>query len=392
MFQTVKRLRQGLYTAALLLVSCQSTSHLVTIPDKTIEIQSLTEGEKRIWSMSEDAEIQIRKSGQLFKSANAKKALEEMLYKLFPEHKDNMRIAIIKRPILNAFAFPNGSIYIHTGIITAAQNESQLAAVVAHEGAHFLFRHGAKSRIHRQNMTNFALSLNLIGIPLIGELIGASSVFGYSRDLEREADLEGAKRMINAGYDINEAYKMFEFMASEAKANEIEEPFFFATHPKLLERIENFKKFAIENQTLNNTTDKNNNSYTTTFSVVNNYALHKKLELGRYSSLINELIINPDVWEKLHTVDDKIIYAEAYRLRGKKGDFSAARKLLEEIQTASPDNWKIYLSLGVMDLQESNFLEAKSNLLKAKDLTSDDNGYIAMYLNKIKHHGEKNND
>ncbi len=380
------------YSVIFTLISCQTTSHLQTLQGGPVNKQSLSKGEKRLWSMSEDAEIQIRRSGKIFKDIKSQQALENILYRLYPEQKGNMKIKIIKRPILNAFAFPNGSLYIHTGIISAAKNEAQIASVVAHEGAHFILKHSAKSRIKRNNMTSFILMVNLMGVPLLGELIGISSISGYSKDLEREADLVGAERMLAAGYDVNEAHKIFEFMASEAKANEIDEPFFFATHPRLLERIENFKKFSDENNLSSNVYGTNPLTYNQQFSSVNNYALHKKLEIGRYSSLINELSFHSKQWQMAKLSEDKIVYAEAYRLRGKKGDITEAKILLNSIQTEAPEYWKTYLSLGVIALQEGDYSLAKQNLLRAKSLSKNDNSYIDMYLNKINKNGDNNND
>jgi predicted Zn-dependent protease len=91
-----------------------------------------------------------------------------MADQLFPEFKDEIELGIIKSPILNAFAFPNGQLFIHSGIIAIAQNDAQLAAVVAHEVAHFTKRHSAKSRISASNANSFIVFMNIMGIPLIG--------------------------------------------------------------------------------------------------------------------------------------------------------------------------------------------------------------------------------
>jgi beta-barrel assembly-enhancing protease len=383
--------RFACYIFVFVLSACQTTSHLVPMKAGEVDRASLTEGEKRLWSMSEDAEVQIRKSGKLFRFESANRSLVRILNDLYPDQQGNMRISIVKHPILNAFAFPNGGIYIHTGIISAAKNEAQIAAVVAHEGAHYILKHSAKSRIKRSNMMSFALMVNLIGIPFIGELIGASSVMGYSQNLEREADMMGAARLLKAGYDIREAEEMFKYMASDAKANETKHPFFFASHPKLQERIKNFHIFAEKNSEFNG--DKiNEKQFIKDFEGVYVYALHKKLEIGSYSSIINELEEDGELWYRLPSIEEKLVFADAFRLRGKNGDLESSRKLLMKIIGENPLYWKSYFSLGIIEFTENQFDSAKINFAKARSLNINKNSYIDMYLRKIENNEVEQNE
>jgi len=340
--------------------------------------------------MSQDAEVGIRKAGKLLRDQEAELALNQMLNKLYPEYKGAMKIKILKHPILNAFAFPNGVIYIHSGIIAAAKNEAQIAAVVAHEGAHFILKHGAKARIKQSNMVSFSIFINMLGIPLVGELIGASSVMGFSRDLEREADAMGAKRMLNAGYDVREAIAMFKFMASEAKANKNKEPYFFASHPKLQERIKNFEMFS-ELHKDENGKIKNRNEFIKNFSKITIYALHKRLEIGQYASLINEFEYDKTLWDSLRSSKEKCVYADAYQLRAEDNDLPQSMLLNLKIIKEDPNFWRPYFSLGVIALRDNNLDSAKVYLLKAKSLNSTNFSYIDMYLSKIKNKEEKKN-
>jgi predicted Zn-dependent protease len=68
----------------------------------------------------------------------------------------------------------------------------------------------------------------LTGIPMLGDLMGASSIYGFSRDLEREADAEGFQRLQAAGYDVSQAPVTFEFLLAEVEALDIDEPYFFS--------------------------------------------------------------------------------------------------------------------------------------------------------------------
>jgi len=75
---------------------------------------------------------------------------------------------------------------------------------------------------------------------LAGSFGIVSSIYGYSRELEEQADRFGINRMYAAGFDPNEAPKLFSIMLSWLETNDIDEPFFFGTHPKLQDRINSY--------------------------------------------------------------------------------------------------------------------------------------------------------
>src|SRR6185503_2030675 len=118
----------------------------------------------------------------------------------------------LRDSVPNAFALPNGSIYVTTGFLALVDNESQVAAVLAHEMTHVIRRHTYLQ--NRSNRKKF-LTMNIIaavGAYDPGGVAGAmimiatavapflvmAMMFGYSRDLEREADLKGIDMMISA--------------------------------------------------------------------------------------------------------------------------------------------------------------------------------------------------
>lgn len=369
---------------SFLFAGCQSSSHLVDF-EKAEDASMLSEGEKRLWSQSNDAAIAIRRSGKLMPHESANQHINNIAHDLFPEFKNEIKIEIIKSPILNAFAFPNGRLYIHSGIIAAAENDSQLAAVVAHEVAHFTKRHSAKNRISAANTTSFIIFMNLMGIPLLGEFIGLSSIAGFSRDLEREADMEAITRMHASGYDITEAKKIFEFMASDALANEYESPWFFASHPDLLERIESFNEYALEvngTQALDPTLQ-DKAKYKTTFSDVRKLALKEKLEIGHYSSLINEYehYFGNSVYHD--NTQELYYFANAYRMRNKKDDMQKANAVFQKYLENHKLNAKAYMHAGVVCLELNNLDCAKEHLEVANQISEGANGYIKMYLKKL---------
>src|SRR5262249_23733266 len=117
-----------------------------------------------------------------------------------PEH-ITWRFRALRDSVPNAFALPNGSIYVHSGLLALLENEDELASVLAHEATHVLARHGYLSyRSYRKK----ALASTVLGSVATGsggvtgavaaviagttQTILASTISGYSRELEADAD------------------------------------------------------------------------------------------------------------------------------------------------------------------------------------------------------------
>ncbi|MGQ8364734.1 M48 family metallopeptidase [Glaciecola sp. 1036] len=366
------------------LCACGSTSKLVEFEDAS-QTSNLTDGEKRLWSQSEDAVDMIRRSGKVLPGYTAKQHINNMAANLYPEFANEVSLEIVKTPILNAFAFPNGKIYVHSAIIAAAENDSQLAAVVAHEVAHFTKRHSAKNRISHAQATGFAVLMNLVGIPLLGEFIGASSIAGFSRDLEREADMEAIQRMQLAGYDIREAKKIFEFMASDALANDIEASWFFASHPDLLERIENFEQYVANNFDDDNINPIYNDKevYKANFAEVRNFAISEKLELGHYNSLINEYETHFGNSVYKNNVGELSYFAQAYRMRKQEDDLETALSLYDTYFKHVENDHESLMHAGIVCMELNDNACARKYLEAANQAAEGKSGYVKMYLKKL---------
>jgi predicted Zn-dependent protease len=156
-------------------------------------------------------------------------------------------IKVIDSGEVNAFALPGGYFYVDSGLIVAAQNESELAAVMAHEIAHVAARHATR------NMTKVQI-WNIVSMPFLffGGPVGMAvrqassmafpvSVTKFSRDAEREADLLGIEYDYAAGYDPLAFINFFERLkAGKGRKNFIAKA--FLTHPMNSERIDRAQK------------------------------------------------------------------------------------------------------------------------------------------------------
>ena len=199
--------------------------------------------EQRLWARSAEEQARLDASGFRASLPEVETYLEGIVARLRPEalpQGAKFRVRILVDPTLNAFAYPNGVLYIHTALLARAENEAQIAAVLAHETAHATRRHGLLHQRQVRGATGFAATVT-VGTFGLGGLLGGvgalAAVSGYSKDHEREADRVGFSHYVDAGYDPRAAVTMFQLLASEAKRRKEKEPFFFGSHPRLAERI-----------------------------------------------------------------------------------------------------------------------------------------------------------
>src|ERR1039458_5776786 len=154
-------------------------------------------------------------------------------------------ITAIEPEQLNAFALPGGFFYVNSGLILAADNEAELAGVMAHEIGHVAACHVAREQT-RSNIANLA-SIGLIFIPggwAVYEGTQAALSIGvpltfmkFSRNFEAEADFLGMEYMYKAGYDPQSFISFFE----KVEALEKKKPGFiakaFESHPMTPNRV-----------------------------------------------------------------------------------------------------------------------------------------------------------
>ncbi|MEP7367870.1 MAG: M48 family metalloprotease [Acidobacteriota bacterium] len=133
---------------------------------------------------------------------------------------------VVYDPSINAFALPGGPTFTHTGLITAADNESQVAGVLAHEISHVILRHGTNQASKAQLMQLPAmLGGQLLGggggitgmLAQLGIGLGANSMLlKFSRNAESDADVLGSRIMNQAGYNPIEMARFFEKLQAES--------------------------------------------------------------------------------------------------------------------------------------------------------------------------------
>ena len=169
----------------------------------------------------------------------------ERLAGVAPGEKYPYSFKVVADPSINAFALPGGPMYVHSGLIAAADNEAQLAGVLAHEVSHVALRHS----------TNQASKAYAFQIPIVlaagvlgnkGGLLGSLSRIGisfglnslflkYSRNAEKDADILGARMLGEAGYDPIEMARFFEKLQGGGGGGRVQQ--FFSDHPSPGNRV-----------------------------------------------------------------------------------------------------------------------------------------------------------
>ena len=144
---------------------------------------------------------------------------------------------------INAFALPGGYVFINRGVIESADNEAQLAAVMAHELSHVALRHGTNQATKAQAAQGFlGIASGIFGGSTGGALLtelGAFAAGGvllrYSRTAESQADVMGTQVLYDAGYDPRAMAQFFEKLEAETKGKN--PPEFLSDHPNPEHRV-----------------------------------------------------------------------------------------------------------------------------------------------------------
>jgi beta-barrel assembly-enhancing protease len=226
-------------------------------------VQNLAPGERPsldtleggLWMSVEKVEKSIKTSGTTFKDKELQQYVYNVACKLAGKYCKDIRVYIQHLPLFNASMYPNGMMIVNTGLLLRAHNEAQMAAVLGHEIAHYLRRHGMQRFRNAQDTANALLivqfGLAAVGIPGLGDiatLIARASISAYGQDHEREADRLGLELMAKAGYDPRAASKIWQQLIQERDADPENKNrvVFFASHPSSQERADTLAKLADE--------------------------------------------------------------------------------------------------------------------------------------------------
>jgi predicted Zn-dependent protease len=349
--------------------------------------------EESLWKRVEEEIAVIDRSGFLLEEPELGEYLAAVLRRLAASEgrrPEDFSIRTLRDPTLNAVAYPNGRIYIHSGLLARILNEAQLAAVLAHEMTHATHRHAlksqrslkAKSGILAVVTTGSAAAGDYRGlIDLLGSFGTMAAVTGYSKALETEADEVGWQRMRACGYDTGEAPEVFRVLMADLSEHERKEPFFFGTHPRLVDREKNFVRLNAADKK-HSGGDKGEERFALATRRV--LLINGELEMraGRHDAARDQLwryrAADPS------SVRVRWLIGENERIAGAKGDPLEARKLLEEALAMDETFAPAHRSLGILLFRAGDLTAAAPHLRRFLDLdrTAHDRAYIEAYLQR----------
>ncbi len=274
----------------------------------------------------------FEKEGAVFHEANLDAYLNRVGTAVVADKKlENVewKFRALRDPVPNAFALPNGSIYINTGLLALLDDENQLAAVIAHEITHVSGRHTyLRNRSLRKKMLAINI-MNTIGtwnpisgaaglainlIATISPFMLAISVLGYSREQEKEADLEGLKVATAAGFVPEGMPNSFKAMQRDVEGEQLNS--FYSDHPKLQERV-NYTSNSISADARKLSEDEvktARSDYLAVMEMVDRHNVELAINEGRFRSAVfvsQKLVtLHPDSSENVFYL------AESYRMLG----------------------------------------------------------------------------
>jgi predicted Zn-dependent protease len=176
---------------------------------------------------------QLEKRSLIYSERNVAGLVERVGHALAPRPTDayiSYRFFVLRDPSPNAFALPNGRIYIHSGMLARLDSEDELAAVLAHEINHVAGHH---------SIVGFRTEGRRIWIDLVaGDLASLLTQLHYSRELEQEADDRAPALMLAAGYDPQAMPVLLERLTEDFEGLRPRIPTIWSSHPDPEQRVE----------------------------------------------------------------------------------------------------------------------------------------------------------
>ena len=287
--------------------------------------------ERGLWHQMAEAERSLKISKQVIRDAELNAYLREVLCRTVGPECANIRLYVLRSPYFNATMAPNGVMTVWSGLLLRAQNEAQLAAVLGHEFAHFKRRHSLQLFREAKEKSNAAAFLAFTGVGILFTIGMLESLFAFSREMEEEADRDGLKLVINAGYDPAQVPLIWEQMLDERDATLVArgrdkdkrkaKAGMFETHPPSQARVD-YLRAAITGQTISPTAENGLERYRARLAAWWPQFLDDQLKLNDDggSLFLIDSIDNANGW----TPWSGFARAEFHRRRGAPGDAEAA--------------------------------------------------------------------
>lgn len=171
---------------------------------------------------------------RLIENTEANRAVQAIGERLTAGSRYRYRWHLARDNSINAFAIPGGVVVVNSGLVVAAHNPEELAGVLAHEVQHVELRHSLRAMAQSLGVSA-GLGMIFGDLSGIAQMVAGLSQLSYSRDAEREADLQGLKALRAARINPSGMPSMFETLQNEA--GDLQPPALLSSHPATRERI-----------------------------------------------------------------------------------------------------------------------------------------------------------
>lgn len=331
---------------------CVTTTYQTTGPTSATLARGYrpeaTTDEAGIWLSADKEERELRNSPLRIRDKAVNALVSDMMCRLTGEYCADLRPYVVRNPVFNAFAHPNGMIQVWSGLLLRCGSESQLAAILGHEFGHYVRRH-MMQRIRDDRAWNewtqvVGLWSASADMERLRRMLVQARKMAFSRDNEREADEIGFNTLVRAGYDPHAAAAVWKRIMEEEKAGDIEEKFdlFTSTHPLSEERAETLAEMADKVAARGDYPDR----LADAIAPIRGMLMTDEINVGHFKQtevVFNRLIAaGRDVGEVLY------YKGELYRRRGKDGDDAIALGHYHEACEAAGAPPEAFRSVGVM--------------------------------------------
>jgi beta-barrel assembly-enhancing protease len=345
--------------------------------------------EQMLWQKAEQDQRAFESSGLIYPDQALEDYLNQIAAKLQPQPADpKIRVKVLKNTRLNAFAYPNGMIYIHSGLLARMDNEAQLAAVLGHEITHCTQRHALRAfrkvkdqpALLRAVQHTLSKTRSLQDMARFMGISGAiAAVSGHIRELEAEADRMGIELMVRAGYDPREALFIFDQMISEIEQEGFEEPV-FGSQPTVRQRVVHLQNLIDAQYPYKVSETLNTKIFLAKLARLFLDNVELDIRQGRFqaatSGVEKHLRIKPD--------DSRAYFllGEIYRQRQQDGDMLKALAYYDRAVSLDPNFAAPHKAIGLIHYKEGRRTLARKFFESCMQLAPDspDKAYIQGYL------------
>ena len=219
------------------------------------------EEEASLWVRASGHENRLRNAGTIFHDRHVEQYIESLADRMLGSYRNKIGVTIdfvlVKEPTLSAWAYPYGTIGLHTGLLVRMDNEAQFAAILAHEISHFLQRHTYREMLDGDKQSKIGKGLGFLAglamakqtgsfdkgiMDITGDLWNNLATSGYSKKNEYIADEEGLELMARAGLSRDEAIPAFVALGENSVYGAGDPRKMWSSHPKLEDRLKNLRK------------------------------------------------------------------------------------------------------------------------------------------------------